>query len=350
MQYRTLGRTDLKVSEICLGTMTWGDQNTLEEGHEQMDYALDQGINFFDTAEMYSVPPKAETYGRTETIIGEWFSARQNRDKVILASKMLGRAPHFDWVRNGNTRSDRANVVEALDNSLRRLQTDYIDIYQLHWPDRPANRFGKLGFEYDEQAEREANAVPILETLEALAEQIKAGKIRHIGLSNDTPWGVMKYLHYAETKGLPRVVSVQNPYNLLNRTYEIGLAEISIREDVACLPYSPLAGGQLSGKYIGGARPPGARRTIDPRKSRYGSDEAEAATEAYVNLAKDHGLDPNQMAIAYCMRQPFVTSTIIGATSMDYLKTDIASIDLTLSNEVLAGIEAIHQRYPNPGP
>jgi aryl-alcohol dehydrogenase-like predicted oxidoreductase len=350
MQYRTLGRTGLKVSQICLGTMTWGEQNTPEEGFEQMDYALDAGINFFDTAEMYAVPPRAETAGRTEEIIGDWFAARKNRDQVILASKVIGRAPHFSWIREGKARSDKINIVAALDGSLKRLKTDYIDLYQLHWPDRPANRFGKLGFDYDAEAEKEANAVPILETLQALAEQVTAGKIRHIGLSNDTPWGLMSFLHYAKTHDLPRVVSVQNPYNLLNRTYEIGMAEISIREDVGCLPYSPLAGGQLSGKYIGGARPAGARRTLDPRTSRYGNPQAEAATEAYVALAKEHGLDPNQMAIAYCDRQPFVTSTIIGATKMDQLKTDIASIDVTLSDPVLAGIEAIHQRYPNPGP
>ena len=350
MDYNNLPGTGIKVSKICLGTMTWGNQNTEAEGHEQMDYALEQGINFFDTAEMYAVPPKAETYGRTEEIIGDWFAARKNRDKVVLATKVVGRAPHFIWVRDGKARSDRANIVDALDNSLKRLKTDYIDLYQLHWPDRPANRFGKLGFEYDPEAEAEANAVPILETLQALDEQVRAGKIRHIGLSNDTPWGLMRFLHLAETHNLARVVSVQNPYNLLNRTYEIGLAEISIREDCGCLPYSPLAGGQLSGKYIGGQRPPGARRTLDKRSSRYGNPQAEAATEAYVGIAHAFGLDPNQMALAFCTAQPFNTSTIIGATAMDQLKTNIGAHDLVLSDEVIAAINAVHTRHPNPGP
>ncbi|MEO0393172.1 MAG: NADP(H)-dependent aldo-keto reductase [Pseudomonadota bacterium] len=350
MKKNPLGKTDIMVSHLCLGTMTWGEQNTAEEGYEQMDYALDQGVNFFDTAEMYAVPPKPETYGRTEEIIGEWFTARRNRDQVVLATKVVGRAPHFTWVRGGKARSDKANIVEALNNSLQRLKTDYIDLYQLHWPDRPANRFGQLGYDHDAQAEAEAQAVPILETLEALDEQVKAGKIRHIGLSNDTPWGLMTFLHLAEKHDLARVVSVQNPYNLLNRTYEVGLAEISIREGCGCLPYSPLAGGQLSGKYIGGQRPPGARRTLDKRSSRYGNPQAEAATEAYVAHAHAFDLDPNQMAIAFCTRQPFNTATIIGATSMDQLKTNIAAHDLVLSDELLEGIEAIHKRYPNPGP
>ncbi|MEM6903909.1 MAG: aldo/keto reductase, partial [Pseudomonadota bacterium] len=297
-----------------------------------------------------SVPPSAETYGKTEEFIGNWFAARKNRDKIVLATKVVGRAPHFSWIRDGKTRSDKANIVEALENSLKRLQTDYVDLYQLHWPDRPANRFGQLGFNYDPEAEEAANAVPILETLEVLGELVKAGKIRTIGLSNDTPYGLMKFLHYADTLGLPRVVSVQNPYNLLNRSYEVGLAEISIREDCGCLPYSPIGGGQLSGKYIGGARPPGARRTMDGRKSRYDTPQSEAATEAYVALAKEHGLDPSQMAIAFCDIQPFVTSSIIGATKMEQLKIDIGAKDVSLSDEVLAGIEAIHQRYPNPAP
>lgn len=337
------------VSHLCLGTMTWGEQNTAAEGHEQMDYAVEQGINFFDTAEMYSVPPKAETYGRTEEIIGDWFRVRNNRDQIILATKVVGRAPHFKWVRDGGARSDKANITAALEGSLKRLKTDYIDLYQLHWPDRPANRFGKLGFEYDEQAEAEANAVPILETLEALDELVKAGKIRHIGLSNDTPWGVMQFLSLAEKHGLARVVSVQNPYNLLNRTYEIGLAEISIREDCGGLPYSPLAGGQLSGKYIGGQRPAGARRTLDKRKSRYDNPQAEAATEAYVATAHAYGLDPNQMALAFCTMQPFNTSTIIGATSMEQLKVNIASHDLVLDEAAVNQINKIHYRYQNPG-
>jgi aryl-alcohol dehydrogenase-like predicted oxidoreductase len=350
MKLRPLGRTGIKVTELCLGTMTWGSQNDQAEGFRQMDYALEQGINFFDTAEMYAVPPSAKTFGTTETIIGNWFAERGTRDKVIIASKVVGRAPAMDWIRGGKARSDAANIVAALDDSLKRLKTDYIDVYQLHWPDRPANRFGQLGFSYDAKADAEANAVPIIETLEALAEQVKAGKIRHIGLSNETPWGVMTFLRYAESRNLPRVVSVQNPYNLVNRAYEVGLAEISIREECGLLAYSPLGGGHLSGKYMDGTFPPGSRRAIDPRKSRYANPETEQAIAEYVALAKERGLDPCQMALSFVTRQPFVTSNIIGATSMEQLKSNIASIDVTLDDETLAAINAIHQRHPNPAP
>ena len=347
MKYRKLGNTDIDVSVICLGTMTWGEQNTREQAFEQMDYALTRGVNFIDTAELYAVPPRAETYGRTEEIIGEWLQARSNRDRVVIASKIAG--PGEDWIshiRNGKTRFNRSDIAAAVDGSLKRLQTDYLDLYQLHWPERQANFFGKLGFEpaADEQF------TPILETLEALAEQVRAGKIRHIGLSNEKPWGVMQFIHYAGQAGLPRIVSVQNPYSLLNRSYEVGLAEISWREQAGLLAYSPLGFGVLSGKYLDGAQPEGARLTLFPDYNRYSSPAALSATAKYVALAREHQLDPAQMALAYANSRPFLTSTIIGATSMDQLKSNIQSIDTDLSEEVLKGIETIHGEFPNPSP
>jgi aryl-alcohol dehydrogenase-like predicted oxidoreductase len=347
MKYRKLGNTDIDVSVICLGTMTWGEQNTREEAFEQMDYALTQGVNFFDTAELYAIPPKAETYGRTEQIIGEWLQARGTRDKIILASKIAG--PGEDWIphiRGGMTRFDAGDIPLALDASLERLKTDYLDLYQLHWPQRKANFFGKLGFE----APDEEHMTPVVETLQALAEQVKAGKIRHIGLSNETPWGLSQFLSIAEQAGLPRVVSVQNPYSLLNRSYEVGMAEISWREKAGLLAYSPLGFGVLSGKYLNGAKPQGARITLYPDYTRYSSPAAVAATERYVALAQEHGLDPAQMALAYVSSRPFLTSNIIGATTMEQLWSNIASIDIELSDDVLTEIEDIHNSHPNPSP
>jgi aryl-alcohol dehydrogenase-like predicted oxidoreductase len=348
MKYRKLGDSDIDVSVICLGSMTWGQQNTRKQAFEQMDYALAQGVNFFDTAELYAIPPRAETYGRTEEIIGEWLQTRDNRrDQIVLASKIAG--PGEDWIphiRNGKTRFNRADIGSALDASLQRLQTDYLDLYQLHWPQREANFFSKLGFE----PPREEHITPILETLEALGEQVQAGKIRYIGLSNETPWGVMQFLRFAEQAGLPRIVSVQNPYSLLNRTYEVGLAEISWREQVGLLAYSPLGFGVLSGKYLQGAQPDGARLTLYPDYNRYSKPAAVSATEKYVALACKHDLDPAQLALAYANSRPFLTSTIIGATTMQQLRSNIASIDVTLSDEVLTAIEAIHNQHANPAP
>lgn len=346
-----LGRTGIKVSRICLGTMTWGRQNTQDQAFQQMDFALERGINFFDTAELYPVPPTAETYGATETIIGNWFKARGGRDKVVLASKVSclnvnGQNAPVEYMRDGAPKLDRANIEAAVDASLKRLQTDYLDLYQLHWPERATNFFGRLGYEHPS----EDASTPIEETLDVLADLVKAGKVRAIGLSNDTPWGLMRFLQLAEQKGLPRVASVQNPYSLVNRTYEVGLAEVSIKEDCGLLAYSPLAFGVLSGKYLGGQRPEGARISLFPYFSRYVGPLVEEATRRYVELARAHDLDPAQMALAFVNSRPFLTSNIIGATTMEQLESNIASADITLSAEVLEGIEAIHGDIPNPAP
>lgn len=348
MQYSKLGSSDLMVSRCCLGTMTWGNQNNEAEGHEQMDYAITQGINFFDTAEMYAVPPSAETFGKTEEIIGTWFAKRGKRDDIILASKIAGPGPAY--VRGGKNRIDRKNLLEAIDGSLRRLQTDYIDVYQLHWPNRPFPHFGRnnagtLDFtEVDTKAEEEN----LLEVLETLGEIQKAGKIRHPGLSDDSAWGIMKYIQLAGTHGLPRMVSIQNEFNLMNRYDDPHLAEVCVREDVAYLPWSPLAGGQLSGKYLNGARPAGSRWTVDHRVPHRDTEIANDAVQAYVDIAAKHGLDVCQMAIKFCDVQNFTTSTIIGATSMEQLKTDIAAFDVTLSQDVLDDIAEAYRLYPVP--
>ncbi|HEY8566061.1 MAG TPA: NADP(H)-dependent aldo-keto reductase [Beijerinckiaceae bacterium] len=347
METRPLGRTGLNVSLLCLGTMTYGQQNTEAEGHAQMDYALDQGINFFDTAELYSIPPNPETTGSTERIIGTWFKARANRDKVILASKVVGRSD-MTWFRDDGspTELSRAQIEEAVNKSLKRLQTDYIDLYQLHFPDRPMP-WGSNPTVYRHQ---EGPSHPIEETLEALSDLVKAGKVRHIGLSNESAWGTMTFLHHAERRGLPRVQSVQNAYNLLNRTYETALAEISIREGVSLLAYSPLAQGFLTGKYLNGAKPAGARTTLFNRGQRYQTPGSEEAITAYIALAREFGLDPAQMALAFVNSRPFLASNIIGATSMEQLKTDIASVEVTITPELEERINAIHQRHCNPCP
>lgn len=345
MLYRRLGRTDLDVSLICLGTMTWGEQNTEAEAHQQLDAALDAGVNFIDTAEMYPVPPKAETCGLTEKYLGTWLKRRNNREKVVLATKVIGRSD-FSYVRDGTQRLDRKNIEAALNASLKRLQTDYIDLYQLHWPDRNTNFFGKLGYEYDPAD----SPVPVGETLTVLGDLVAAGKVRYIGLSNETPWGAMTFLRTAERLGLPRVMSIQNPYSLLNRTFEIGLAEVAHHEDTGLLAYSPLGFGVLSGKYLNDARPAGARLTLFTRFMRYNNPAAIAATQQYVELAQRHGLDPAQMALAYVNSRTFLTSTIIGATSLEQLRSNIASANIVLTPEVLSGIEAIHLDQPNPAP
>ncbi len=342
MDYRDLGRTGIKVSTCCLGTMTWGEQNTEAEGHEQMDYALERGINFFDTAELYSIPPKADTQGSTERIIGSWFAARKNRDKVILATKIAGPSPTQTWFSDdGETRRHNAkHITEAVEKSLKRLQTDYIDLYQLHWPDRQVRIFGnRPGFEGE---------TPIEETLRALEAMVKAGKIRHIGLSNDTAWGVMEFVRVAEREGLARIVSIQNVYNLVARAFDHGLGEIAQREAVGLLAYSPLGQGYLTGKYRNGALPKGSRKQLFDRLQRYEHPAALQAMAAYVDLADKHGLDPSQLAIKFCDTRPFTTSTIIGATSMDQLKTDIDAFDIHLSEEVMKGISAIHRNCPSP--
>ncbi|MBD8622527.1 NADP(H)-dependent aldo-keto reductase [Pseudomonas sp. CFBP 13727] len=346
MHYRQLGRTDLNVSALCLGTMTWGEQNTEEQGFAQIERAKAAGINFIDTAEMYPVPPRPETYAATERVIGNWFKRQGDRADWILASKIAGPGNGISHIRDGQLKFNRAHIVAALDASLQRLQTDWIDLYQLHWPERSTNFFGKLGYQHTQ----DQLDTPLQETLQVLDEQVKAGKIRHVGLSNETPWGAMKFLGLADSGNLPRPVSIQNPYNLLNRTFEVGLAEVAIREQCGLLAYSPLAFGMLSGKFENGARPAGSRLALFSRFTRYANEQAVAATSRYVELAREHGLDPAQMALAFVTAQPFVTSNIIGATSLEQLDSNLASIDLVLSEDVLAGIEAIHKAQPNPAP
>jgi aryl-alcohol dehydrogenase-like predicted oxidoreductase len=345
MQYRSLGKTDVSVSAISLGTMTWGEQNTQEQAFEQIRMAKEAGVNFIDTAEMYPVPPRGETYTKTESIIGEYFKKYGDRSDWVLASKVAGPG-RMDHIRDGNPRLDRKNITAALEASLKRLNTDYLDLYQLHWPDRKTNFFGVLGYTHDEQD----IAVDIEETLAVLGDLVKAGKIRHFGLSNETPWGTHRFLHLAQTHGLPRAVSIQNPYNLLNRSFEIGLAEMAIREQIGLLAYSPLAFGMLTGKYEDGARPADGRLTLFDRFQRYNNPQAVSATARYVALAREHGLDPSQMALAYVTSRPFVTSNIIGATNLEQLAVNLGSIDVSLSDEVIAGIEAIHVAQPNPAP
>jgi len=350
MEYRKLGDSDVKVSAIGLGTMTWGEQNTESEAHAQIDYALDQGVNLIDTAEMYPVPPKADTQGSTERYIGSWLAKHPGaREKIVLATKIAGpaRQPHNPrHIRGEQNQFDRANLTEALNGSLERLHTDYIDLYQLHWPDRSTMTFGRPTYPWID----DEYTVPIEETLSILAEFVKAGKIRHIGVSNETPWGISQFLRAAERLGLPRIVSIQNPYSLLNRTFETGLSEFSHRERIGLLAYSPLAFGWLSGKYERGARPAGARITLYERFQRYSKPQAIQATSAYVALARRYGLSPAQFALAFVNSRPFVTSNLIGATSLDQLRENIASIDVTLPEAAFAEIDALYEAHPNPAP
>ncbi|KTS27023.1 NADP(H)-dependent aldo-keto reductase [Pantoea stewartii] len=346
MHYHRIPHSTLEVSQLGLGTMTFGEQNSEADAHAQLDLAISSGINLIDTAEMYPVPPRPETQGLTEKYIGSWLKKTGSRDKIILASKVAGPTRGNDASIRPNMALDRKNIREALDASLKRLNTDYIDLYQLHWPQRQTNFFGKLGYQYS------ASSVPVtlLETLEALAEQVRVGKIRYIGVSNETPWGVMRYLQLAEKHELPRIVSIQNPYSLLNRSFEVGLAEISQHEGVELLAYSCLAFGTLSGKYLNGAQPAGARNTLFSRFTRYSGEQSQLAVAEYVALANKHQIDPSQMALAFVRQQPFVSSTLLGATTLDQLKINIDSANLTLSSEILEELEAIHRRYTYPAP
>jgi len=347
MDYRELGRTGVKVSSVCLGTMTWGQQNTEAEAHEQLDYALAHGINFIDTAELYPIPPKAETQGLTETYIGTWLASRKNRDKIILATKVVGRSA-MTWFRDdkSNPRLNRKNIFEAIDKSLDRLQTDYVDLYQLHWPDRVIQWGGNPVIHQHGDSE----FISFAETFAALEELVKAGKIRFIGLSNESAWGTMSALRAAEGKDHIRVQSIQNAYSLLNRTFETALAEIAMREQVGLLAYSPLAQGFLTGKYQNGAQPKDARRTLFGRMERYEKPGASPAIDAYLKLAKERNLDPAQLALQFVTTRPFVTSNIIGATTMEQLKADIVSKDILWNDDLESAVNAIHLLHTNPCP
>ena len=346
MIYTKLPHTDIEVSKICLGTMTWGNQNIEAEGHEQMDYAVDQGINFFDTAELYPIPAHPDRYAHTEKIIGNWFKKNGNRDQIILGTKIAGNGDYTKFIRT--TGFSRDSIISAVESSLERLQTDYIDVYQLHWPERSTNYFGQRGYKHDVTDHWEDNFHQVLETLRDL---IREGKIRHVGISNETPWGTMRFLEESKVHAsLPRVVTIQNPFSLLNRTFETGLSEIAIREHIGLLAYSPMGFGVLSGKYLGGKLPDKSRIALFPNYNRYGGENATNATQKYFDLAQDHGISLAQMALAFVNSRPFVTSTIIGATTMEQLKENIDSIDVKLSDVLLKGINAIHNEIPNPSP
>ncbi|EKY4881455.1 TPA: NADP(H)-dependent aldo-keto reductase [Vibrio vulnificus] len=344
MQYTKLPHSTLEISKLCLGTMTFGEQNSQQDAFEQLDYAVAQGINFIDTAEMYPVPPKAQSQGLTEQFIGNWLSKSGKREKVLIATKIAG-PRNVPYIRD-NMSLNRRHIHTAIDDSLTRLQTDYVDLYQLHWPQRQTNCFGQLNYPYPDAQEE----VTLIETLEALNELVKAGKVRYIGVSNETPWGIMTLLRLAEKHDLPRIVSIQNPYNLLNRSFEVGLSEISHYEGVQLLAYSPMAFGTLSGKYLDGARPKGARCTLFERFQRYFTPQGLEATKAYVSLARDYGLDPAQMALAFVNQRPFVASNIIGATTLHQLKANIESLNVKLEDEVLNKIQQIGTTYSNPCP
>ncbi len=357
MKYSKLGRTDIEVSRVCLGTMTWGQQNTESEGHEQMDYAVEQGINFFDTAELYAVPPTAESYGRTEEIVGTWFEKSGKRDDIILATKVTGRGmPNMpydgygDWVRGDKHIADRKNIEAAIDASLTRLKTDYIDLYQLHNPNRENTHFtrhwaGEIDFE-DTTTDRELGE--FREILDTMNDLVKAGKIKHFGVSDDSPWAMMTYLRLAEQHNLPRIQSIQNEYSFMKRNDEPYLSEVCFREDIAYLPWSPLAGGMISGKYLDGARPEGSRWSLDSRPNQRDTDVSQATVRGYMDVAEKHGLDVCQMALKFCYTRNFVTSTIIGATSMDQLKSNISAFDVELADDVLKDIDAVYRQYPMP--
>lgn len=349
MEKRRLGRTDLLVSKICLGTMTWGQQNTEEEGHAQMDYAFERGVNFLDTAELYPIPPKAETQGATERIVGSWMKARGNRDRVVLATKVVGRTAN-EWFRGGRpSKLVRADIMDAVDKSLARLQTDYIDLYQIHWPDRKI-LFGANPTRVSAPLERNADETPIAETLAVFDELVKAGKIRHFGLSNESSWGVMRFIAEAERDGGPRVASLQNACNLVNRTGEVNVAEVCLREDVGFLAYSPLAQGYLTGKYDNGGLPEGSRKQLFDRLGRYEKPGAGEAMHAYNELARSFGLTPATFAHAFVNSRPYVTANIIGATTMAQLTEALDAADVTWNEAMQEAVDGLHQKVGNPCP
>ena len=345
MKFKKLGNTDLDVSLICLGTMTWGTQNTEKDAFEQMDYSISQGVNFFDTAEIYSVPPTSDSYGKTEVMIGNWFEKRKNRDKIILASKVAG--PGCEWSRGGGNNFDEKKIGEARDGSLKRLKTDYIDLYQLHWPERSTNFFGRRDYSYNNK-EGEWNSFENI--LDALGKYIKSGKIRYIGMSNETPYGLSRYLEISKNKGAPRMMSVQNPYSLVNRTYEIGMSEISIRQKCGLLVYYPLAAGALSGKYRNGEMPKNSRMALFKGWERHLNPLAMRAYDEYYKLAKDFNLTMVQLAQSFVNSRPFVTSNIIGATTMEQLKENIDSVNIDFTDEMMERVDKIHNENPNPSP
>lgn len=342
MEYRKLGNTNLDVSLICLGTMTYGEQNSQKEAHEQLNYAISEGVNFIDTAEMYAIPPREETQGKTEEIIGTWLSKRNDRDKIIIATKVAG--PGMEYLRGGS-RLNKKQIIQAVDASLARLQTDYIDLYQVHWPERKSNYFGRLGYEYSDEL-----GVPIEETLEAMSNLVKDGKVRYIGVSNETPWGTSKYLSLSKEKSHEKIVSIQNPYSLLNRIYEVGLSEITHHEQIGLLAYSPLGFGQLTGKYINKTDSKSRLGLYGDWFTRYSNDACLEAVKKYNQLAKNHGLSLTEMSLAFVNTRPFVTSNIIGATEMNQLKENINSIKITLSEDLVNEINDIHNDNPNPAP
>lgn len=350
MQKRPLGRTGLQVSRVCLGTMTFGEQNTESEAHAQLDRACERGVDFIDTAELYPIPPKAETHGATERFIGSWMAARGNRDRIVLATKVVGRSDST-WFRADGSRPrlDARNIAEAVEGSLRRLRTDYIDLYQIHWPDRPTSGFGSVPSRW-KTPQADPNEVPIAETLEALGDVVRSGKVRHIGLSNESAWGTMRFVAESERTGAPRVQSIQNSYNLLNRLFEPALAEVALREDVGLLAYSPLGQGYLTGKYANGALPAASRKALFDRLQRYERPGTAEAVDAYVALARSFALDPATFGNAFVLAQPFVTATIIGATTMEQLDASLDAEDVRWTDEMQAEVDKIHQRFGNTAP
>jgi aryl-alcohol dehydrogenase-like predicted oxidoreductase len=342
MKYRKLANTNLDVSVICLGTMTYGEQNTESEAHEQLDYSIANGINLIDTAEMYAIPPKEETQGLTEKIIGTWLAKRKDREKIYVATKVAG--PGMEYLRGGS-RLDKKQIFQAVDDSLKRLQTDYIDLYQVHWPERKSNYFGRLGYEYSDEI-----GVPIEETLEAMTDLVKSGRVRYIGVSNETPWGTSRYLNIAKEKSMERIVTIQNPYSLLNRIYEVGLAEISQHENVGLLAYSPLGFGQLTGKYINKTEKNSRLGLFGDWFTRYSNEECLRAVDKYLKIAEKYNLSLTHLALAFVNTRPFVTSNIIGATTMEQLKENIDSVNIEITETMLEDINQVHSSQPNPAP